>query len=1140
MRPQLRSGARVAGFRVEKMLGAGSTGTVYLVRDDGTGGPVALKVLSPELARDDRFRQRFLRESEIAAGLDHPGIIKTVAAGEADDLLYLAMEFVAGVDLRELLREEGRLEPRRAVELVVQVAAALDAAHAAGLVHRDVKPGNILVALEEDAERAYLCDFGLARHVSSVSSLTGERGFVGTVDYVPPEQIQGAPLDGRADLYSLGCVLFECLTGVRPFEADSELSVVYAHLNEPPPRVSDVRPEVPAAFDDVVATALAKAPADRYATCGELADAAEAALQGTPLRRRRPAARRRVLLLVTGLVLVAGGAAVLIAARGGGPPRTGAVPPLALRPNALNVVDVANHRVIGRTVLANRSLYGSEPADLAFAGGAAWALIPGEQRLARVDPRTRRILGSVHLPFRPGARLATGEGVLWVTEDEGPRVVGVEPRRAKIVRRFTVPGTNTGGIVYGGRSLWVAQGDNVARVDPRSGRVLTRVRNPGQPGGTVWLAYGDGALWSARGDGVVRKIDPVAGRILWTAHIDGWLSDIVVGDGAVWLPKVPEGIVYRLSEDDLTVLAPLAGGADPERAVLAGRALWLANGSARTLTRLDLDSGVRRTIRLSAEPSLVAFRKGVLWTGAKPSPRPLPPVAGPELRLTGGLNPDPVFDGSVADDQALYARCVHLVAYPDLPGAAGTRLRPEVAVAMPAVSLGGRRYTFRIRRGFRFSPPSNQPVTAETFRSSAERALSPGGDIRSPGSMTFAGLAGAAAFHAGRVPHVHGIAVHGDTVSFTLVKPAGDFLERLAGGAACPVPIGTPLQSHDAQKPVPSAGPYYLSSVEGGRTVLLRNPNYHGRRPRRPARIVYDDNVQTPKAAALANDGVLDYVHASDPPLQLGGPLERAFGAASAAARQGKQRYYRLPMPWEDGLVLNAARPLFSDVRLRRALNFALDRRALARAFNDDPSDEIVPSAVTGFRAGSVYPLTPDLATARRLAGTQTRHALLWYCVNGVFGSPAQGRIAQLIRSQLARIRLDVAIERSNCEQDFRYDRTSRSADLIMFSSGSSERDAASFFSWILDGRSYGAALGRGMWSTPSFRRQVARAAAVRGPTRTRAYSALVGRLMRAAPYAMYGSFVDTEYFSPRVRCKVFQRALGFVDLGALCVPRKP
>jgi ABC-type transport system substrate-binding protein len=244
-------------------------------------------------------------------------------------------------------------------------------------------------------------------------------------------------------------------------------------------------------------------------------------------------------------------------------------------------------------------------------------------------------------------------------------------------------------------------------------------------------------------------------------------------------------------------------------------------------------------------------------------------------------------------------------------------------------------------------------------------------------------------------------------------------------------------------------------------------------------------------------------------------------------------------MPWEDGLVLNASRPLFADLRMRRAVNLALDRTALARAFADDPSDEIVPPAVVGFRPGSVYPLRPNLRAARALTGGRRRHALLWYCINGVFGSPAQGRIAQLIRSELAQIRIDVSITRSNCAQDFRYDATSRRADLIMFSSGSPQRDPARFFSWVLDGRSYGAALGRGLWSEASFRRRVAAAAALGGATRTHAYAQLVHELMLAAPYAVYGSFAGVEYFSPYVGCKVFQRAGGFVDLGALCVPRR-
>ena len=282
-------------------------GSVFVAEDTRRGGRVALKVLAPELACDERFRGRFLRESRIAATLDHPNIVPTVDSGQEDGALYLAMTLVEGSDLRELLRREGRLEPERALALLGDAARALDAAHRKGLVHRDVKPGNILVAAGPGGEAAYVCDFGLARHVSSVSSLTGDRGFVGTIDYVPPEQIEGGPIDGHADVYALGCVLFECLAGQRPYVRDSELSVVFAHLNEPPPKLSDLRPDLPAAFDDVFATALAKSPADRYANCTELIEAAQAARHGKVFGRRNR--RRRLAVFGVAAALVAIGAA---------------------------------------------------------------------------------------------------------------------------------------------------------------------------------------------------------------------------------------------------------------------------------------------------------------------------------------------------------------------------------------------------------------------------------------------------------------------------------------------------------------------------------------------------------------------------------------------------------------------------------------------------------------------------------------------------------------------------------------------------------------------------------------------------------------------------------------------------------------
>ena len=292
--------------------------------DTRTRQRVALKLLTPELSEDERFRQRFMREAELAASLDHPHVVPILSFGEEDGRLYLAMAYVEGYDLRELLRRDGPLEPARTMNLIAQVADALDAAHAADLVHRDIKPANILVSTVADGEHAFVCDFGLARHVSSVSSLTGDRGFVGTLDYVPPEQIAGRPVDGRADVYSLGCVLYECLTGERPFERESELALVYAHLNDPPPRLTDLRPELPEALDGVVATALAKEAEERYASCGELAAAARAALAGKPYARRSRRRRRAVVATVALLAAAAVGIGGYVTTRGetsaAGPP----------------------------------------------------------------------------------------------------------------------------------------------------------------------------------------------------------------------------------------------------------------------------------------------------------------------------------------------------------------------------------------------------------------------------------------------------------------------------------------------------------------------------------------------------------------------------------------------------------------------------------------------------------------------------------------------------------------------------------------------------------------------------------------------------------------------------------------------------
>jgi tRNA A-37 threonylcarbamoyl transferase component Bud32 len=287
MIPDPAVGTEVAGYRIVEQAGSGGMGVVYRAEETGLGGrPVALKLLPPALAGDPDFRARFLREMRVAAAIDHPNIVPIYRAGEDRGLLYLAMRYVHASDLRRALEAEGRLDPARALAILDQVARALDAAHARGLVHRDVKPGNILLAppvLDGDPEHVYLVDFGLARADSDDRSIGGDGSFLGTPRYASPEQAAGRPVDGRTDGYALGCVLHECLTGRPPFPDGPGEAVLLAHLEAAPPRVTLHRPDLPPAIDQVITRALAKAPEDRFPSCRALVAAArEALFAGAP------------------------------------------------------------------------------------------------------------------------------------------------------------------------------------------------------------------------------------------------------------------------------------------------------------------------------------------------------------------------------------------------------------------------------------------------------------------------------------------------------------------------------------------------------------------------------------------------------------------------------------------------------------------------------------------------------------------------------------------------------------------------------------------------------------------------------------------------------------------------------------------
>jgi len=277
-------GEDFAGYRLRSVLGRGGMSVVFETENPRLGSVVALKVLAPELSEDDLFRERFLQESRVAASLNHPNVIPIYDTGPCDGLLYIAMRYVAGRDLRAVLKEQGHISPAQALTLLSQAGRALDAAHRHGLVHRDVKPANILIerGADDEPDHVYLADFGISKHARSRSGLTATGQLVGTIDYIAPEQIQGNSIDGRADIYSLGCVLYECLTGRVPFKKDLDAAVIWAHVEELPTAPSAVRNELPREIDDVIGRALAKDPNDRYPTAHEFITAARAALEAVP------------------------------------------------------------------------------------------------------------------------------------------------------------------------------------------------------------------------------------------------------------------------------------------------------------------------------------------------------------------------------------------------------------------------------------------------------------------------------------------------------------------------------------------------------------------------------------------------------------------------------------------------------------------------------------------------------------------------------------------------------------------------------------------------------------------------------------------------------------------------------------------
>jgi serine/threonine protein kinase len=289
MAVDLPVGSVFAGYRIEGLISRGGMGVLHWAIQLSLDRRVALKLIAPEFADDRLFRERFKREARLAAQIDHPNVIPIYEAGEWEGQLFLSMRYVEGTDLRVVIASEGKLHPRHAAPIIAQVASALDTAHERDLVHRDVKPGNVLIESRDGAPHAYLTDFGLSKLTTSTSGLTRTGRWVGTIDYAAPEQVQAGETDASTDVYALGCVLYETLTGQVPFPRSRDVAKIVAHLSEPPPAISETAPDCPSEqrFTEIVKRAMAKDPADRYQSAGELAGAVMAAAETTPPPERR-------------------------------------------------------------------------------------------------------------------------------------------------------------------------------------------------------------------------------------------------------------------------------------------------------------------------------------------------------------------------------------------------------------------------------------------------------------------------------------------------------------------------------------------------------------------------------------------------------------------------------------------------------------------------------------------------------------------------------------------------------------------------------------------------------------------------------------------------------------------------------------
>ena len=611
-------GTELAGYRIEALLGRGGMSVVFLAQDLALDRRVALKLLAPELAEDERFRERFRRESRLAASIDHPAIVPIYEAGEVDGQLYIAMRYVEGTDLKALLRSELRLGPERALAVVSQVADALDEAHERGLVHRDVKPSNVLI---DGRERCYLADFGLTKRTDDRTDLTGSEQLVGTCDYVAPEVVQGAVVDRRADLYSLGCLFYECLCGEVPYRRDSELAVLWAHVHDSPPRTGMDPP-----LDAVIARALAKDPASRYPTGRALVEAAREALP-RPESGSRKRARLIFLAAAIGAAVALASVLALVFRESATAPDT--TPTLTPAGHAVQRIDPDTNELVATLRVPVAEL------GLVVGGGSVWAASVDQNRVFEIDADQNRVAGTIdgvgHV-----ASIGFGADSLWVLNARDGVVSQIDPDTREVVGTAALPpgAWSVNAQLRAGKDgvwlSWVTEEGNAVRVDPNSlaakavqigtstlahmwdfapvaaGRLYILGDDPREPfQGAVLVAD---PRRSTLADADVVVLPTTYGETIVGTPNGAWVTD-PVGDRVLFVDGRTRRVGRRIEV-----------GTDPLGIAAGAGAVWTANGADGTVTRIDPRTGrVTATIPVGPNPQEVVVGEGGVWVDVHPT-----------------------------------------------------------------------------------------------------------------------------------------------------------------------------------------------------------------------------------------------------------------------------------------------------------------------------------------------------------------------------------------------------------------------------------------------------------------------------------------------------------------------------------------